>query len=339
MAKDPDPPAVERVAGLLDERARAEVVEHLDRFETAAPEERKAALQALRRCADEQPRLFGPILDALVPFLTDEERSVRLTTAKLFVAVAEADPDAVASVISPLADRLADEDEFYYVRARSAEALGYVALEHPEEAASPEILADLRIGLSFDEPEVKEKLAKALEYVALGNPDRLRHQVSSVAEHLDDGNELVRYHLTTALVAVGCTSPSNLADAGDALAARLESEGENGYTRGRAAEALGLLARAEPDAIPADGVPREDDEGESFVVERVHFARGALAGGESDETTPDGIGTVEAVRETTEEALAEITAPDGEGECPHCGLALPESGPPMCPRCGAPSGT
>ena len=37
------------------------------------------------------------------------------------------------------------------MRARSAEALGYVALEHPDAVDDPEILADFRIGLSFDD--------------------------------------------------------------------------------------------------------------------------------------------------------------------------------------------
>jgi HEAT repeat protein len=62
------------------------------------------------------------------------------------------------------------EDEFYYVRARCAEALGYIAVETPEAVTDPDILADLRIGLAFDEPEGKEKLAKALAHVALGGP-------------------------------------------------------------------------------------------------------------------------------------------------------------------------
>ena len=40
---------------------------------------------------------------------------------------------------------------------------------------SPELLADLRIGLSFDEPVMKEMLAEAIEHVALGDPGRLTH--------------------------------------------------------------------------------------------------------------------------------------------------------------------
>jgi len=31
----------------------------------------------------------------------------------------------------------------------------------------------------------------------------------------------------------------------------------------------------------------------------------------------------------------EMNTSDGDA-CPHCGLDLPESGPPMCPRCGTP---
>lgn len=103
----------------------------------------------------------------------DEGRAIRLTTAKLFVALAQSEPPAVLPVVDMRADRLADDEEFYYVRARCAEALGYTAVDSPEEVTNPETLADLRIGLSFDESEVKEKLAKALAYVALGNPGRL----------------------------------------------------------------------------------------------------------------------------------------------------------------------
>ena len=180
---------------------------------TTPVETRKACVQSLRSTVDDgDPPLaldsasLARILPAFEPLLTDEERSVRLTTAKLFVAVAESNATAVVPLVSALADRLADDEEFYYVRARSAEALGYVALDHPETVTSPEMLADLTIELSFDKPEVKEKLAKALEHVALGNPGRLTHHVSTLADHLNDEDELVRYHLSTALVEIGRAS-------------------------------------------------------------------------------------------------------------------------------------
>ncbi|SIS13865.1 HEAT repeat domain-containing protein [Natronorubrum thiooxidans] len=336
MSESDQPSTSDRLTDLLDEGDNEKMVAYLDRLGTVDADTRKRALRAVRNGAEDRPTAFEGLATPLAAFLTDDNRAVRLTTAKLFVTLGQSKPETVLPVVDTLADRLADEKEFYYVRARCAEALGYVALDHPEAVSDPEIMADFRIGLSFDEPEVKEKLAKALEFVALGDPWRLRHQVDSLAEHLDDENELVRYHLTTTLVALGCEHPEKLTDAGDALTARLDDEEDNLYTRGRAAEALGLLARAESDASSVDGVPEEDDEEESFLAERVRFARQALAGREPDETIPDEVGTVEAVRETTKEAVAEITAPDGEGECPHCGLVLPENGPPMCPRCGAP---
>jgi hypothetical protein len=162
--------------------------------------------------------------------------------------------------------------------------------------------------------------------------------VSNLAEHLDDENVLVRYHLCTALVVVGCVYPAKLVGAGEALLTRLKDEDENPYVRGRAAEAIGLLTRAEPADVPitVDDVPREDNEAESFVVERIRFARQALAGEESAGEPPDGIGTVQGVRRTTGDAVVELTKRDGDGKCPHCGLALPGNGPPTCPRCGAP---
>jgi len=336
------PPPIERLTELVGEAAYDDTIACLARFETASTENRKEALRALRTLAEEQPTTVEPLLPALTAFLDDDERSVRLTTAKLFVAVAESDPTGVRAVVSALADRLADDEEFYYVRARAAEALGYVALEHPDSVTSPEVLADLRVGLSFDEPEVKRKLAKALECVAIGDPGRLRHQVSALIEHADDEDELVRYHLCSALVAIACEHPGALEARTEALTARLDDE--NGYVRGRAAEGLGLLARSKPGeaSLPRAAITALVADEESFVADRARFASRALDGsgrsgdGEpEDRPEPREIGTVAGVRRTTTEAVAAITTPDG-GECPHCGLALGEHGPPMCPRCGAP---
>lgn len=329
MDESDHPPPMKRILRLIDENAYDDAVMCLNQYEVADADDRKNVLHALRNFADDQPTAFTPLLSALTPFLIDEERAIRLTTAKLFVVVAEAEPEAVVPVISSLVDRLTDEDEFYYVRARSAEALGYVALEHPDAVASPEVLAELRIGLLFEKSEVKEKLAKALQYVALGNPRRLRHQVSNLADHLDDDNALVRYHLCTALVVVGCAYPATLVDGQTVIIDRLADE--NAYVRGRAAEALGLLVRGdiEETSVPAAQLTALKDDEERFVAERAHFATSALESGEQ----PDGIGTVEAIRETTDDVVEEITSPDGE--CPHCGN-VPLNGLPMCPLCGVP---
>lgn len=333
---DPDqPPAPDRLPHLLREGAREQSVACLDRLRTVDAEDRRHALRAARSLAEERPTVFEGLATPLSPFLTDEDRATRLTTAKLFAALAESEPVVVLPVVGDLAGRLADDDEFYYVRARCAEALGYVAVEAPDEATDPETLAELRIGLEFDEPEVREKLAKALACVALGDPGRLRHQVGSLAGHLGDDNELVRYHLCTALVVVGCEHPAKLANAEAALRERLTDE--SAYVRGRAAEALGVLAGSDVavESVPGlDDVGVEDDGTRSFLADRVRFCRRRLSD-ERTEASPPEVGTVASVRNGTADAVEEIISPDDE-ECPHCGLALPTGGPPMCPRCGAP---
>ncbi|WP_435147491.1 HEAT repeat domain-containing protein [Halobaculum sp. P14] len=332
---DPDSPA-EHLLELVEEGANEDARAYLARLEAEGPADRKEALRELRRLADDRPTACSRLCGALTPYLTDDERPVRLTTTKLFVAVADGEPDAVVPAVSALAERLADEDEFYYVRARAAEALGYVALEHPDAVASPEMLADLRVGLSFDEPEVKAKLAKALEYVALGSPRRLRHQVSALLEHVADGNELVRYHLCTAATVVGCEYPAALDDVRAELSGRLGDE--NAFVRGRAAEAFGVLARADAGgaSLPESALAALEDDDEPFVTARARFALSASTPRENRETTPDEIGTVEGIRETTADAVDELRSPDGDGACPNCGLALPEAGPPVCPQCGTP---
>jgi len=328
----PHPPP-ERVVDRVEQHAWEEAVACLDAVHEASAEDRKETVRRLRTLAEDRPELVEPLCPTLSPFLDDDERSVRLTTSKLFVALARSEPEAVLPAVDALSDHLAATDEFYYVRARCAEALGYIAVEAPEEVTNPDTLADLRIGLEFDEPEVKEKLAKALTYVALGDPSRLRHQVDSLAEYLDDETDLVRYHLCTALVVVGCEHPAKLAEATEQLQERLSDA--NRYVQGRAAEALGLLAAsgAGTGVAPAlDGVT--DDEPPAFLTDRLAFCRRPL-GADQSVDGPERVGTIQSIRDGTDDVVDEMTTP-AEGVCPHCGLELSESGPPMCPRCGTP---
>lgn len=329
MSEPDQPPTPDCLTDLLTEGDHEKTVACLNQLGAADAEARKRVLRASRDVAKERPRVFKELAAPLATFLTDDDRAVRLTTAKLFVTLAQSEPTVTLPVVDALAERLADDEEFYYVRARSAEALGYVAIESPEVVTDPETLADLRIGLEFDEPEVKEKLAKALAYVALGDPSRLRHHVGDLAGHLGSDDEIVRYHLATALVAVGCESPDALTKAVEALSALAADP--NPYVRGRAAEALGLLSRAGiEDQVPDDwGVNTVESEvAADFLEPRVRFAV-------ADEPPVDGIGDTEEIRQQTDEIVEAITTPDGDG-CPHCGLAQPNNGPPFCPRCGQP---
>jgi HEAT repeat protein len=320
---DESSPSTDRLRALLAAGADTEAAAYLAEFE---PTEVGAALRALRPLADDEPTALTGILDELTGFLTHEERSVRLTTAKLFAAVAAADPAAVRPVGPRLVGRLGDETEFYFVRARAAEALGYLARERPDDVVTPELLADLTVGLSVDEPEVREYLAKALECVAVGDPDRLRHRVPTLVEHLDDDNAVVRYHLCSALVAVGSVSPAALDEARAALTERLDDP--EPAVRGRAAEAFGTGGGGPTERL------RDCRAEDAFVAKRVRFA----LDGESTDAGAGGpeppLGTPESVHSTTEAAADSIRSP--EGECANCGLELPEQGPPTCPKCGAP---
>ncbi len=324
------------VADALERGDGTELAALVRSLPSAPTETRKTCVRRLRDAVADDPTVVEPALERCEDLLADGERSVRLTTAKLFVAVAERDPDAVVPIAPALSSRLADEDEFYYVRARSAEALGYLALENPAVAASPDVLADLRIGLSFDEPEVREKLAKALEFVARGDPGRLRHHVASLSDHLDDENDRVRYHLCTALAVVGCEYPEPLVDGRAALLARLSDE--NGFVRGRAAEALGLLARAdgEDGALPLSELEAMSEDDRPFVTKRATFAIDAVDEGTAGDELPDGVGTLDVVQRSSDRIAEEITASGDDSECPLCGVSLPEGDPPMCPNCGAP---
>lgn len=326
MDDSASPPTTRDLRSRLDAGAFDAVREALERYRRGASDERQAALRALTAVAADDPERLGPLVDALEPFLVDDDRAVRLLSAKLLVAVADVAPADALAVVPVLAERLADESEFYYVRARSAEALGYVAREVPEEVATPDVVADLCVGLAFDEPEVREKLASALECIALGDPSRLRHQTETLAAHLDDDAELVRYHLSTAATVVACAHPEAVRPHRDALETRLSDE--SAHVRGRAAEALGVLADGTA-ASPPDALEELRDDGAAFVAARARFAIG-------DADVGERIGTVAGVRETTDDAVADITAPDAE--CPNCGASLPESGPPVCPHCGVPRG-
>ncbi|WP_435066553.1 HEAT repeat domain-containing protein [Haloplanus sp. C73] len=338
MTDSDQSPSADRLTDYLHEGAHDDALACLDRLATADTAARKRGLRAVRTVAEDGPVGVEGLADALVPFLTADERAVALTAAKLFVTLAESEPETARPAVDSLAERLADDAEFYYVRARCAEALGYVALESPDAVSDPEILADLRVGLSFDEPEVKEKLAKALAYVALGDPSRLRHHVSSLAAHLDDDEVLVRYQLCTALVAIGCESPGQLAEAVAGLRERVDDT--NPYVGGRAAEGLALAVRSGVDVEPTpdiDAAEPASADSPPFLTERVGFLHEVLAADGESVAVPDGLGTVESVRDGTADVVEAITEPDGT-ECPHCGFGLPEDSSPICPRCGTPCG-
>jgi hypothetical protein len=150
--------------------------------------------------------------------------------------------------------------------------------------------------------------------------------VSSLAEHLDDENELVRYHLCTALVVVGCEYPAKLAEATGPLQGRL-TDG-NPYVQGRAAETLGLLAACDTDVKREPTLGNdvgECEERPTFLTDRLAFWRRQVAAERSSEA-PDGVATIESVREATEDVVEEMTAPDGSA-CPHCGLDMPREWP------------
>lgn len=360
MAEDPSTPTADRLlegaAATLEGEPPAAALEALG---DAPAADRKAVLRDLREHAEEHPEQLAPLLDPLTDLLTDDERAVRLSTVKLFGAVAEDEPASVAAVVPELADRLADEAEFYYVRARAAEALGYVALERPAAVAEPAILAELTVGLEFEEPEVRRKLAKALAHLAVGAPERLGHHVPRIAGRLDDGEELVRLYLCSALAAVACERPGAVGEAVEpaaggtnALVARLDDE--EPWVLGRAAETVGLLARAdgatvavEIEALPEDSALAErfEEEAVDFAAARVAFARAGLDESEAGDGVEvatsvrssggqDAVGTIEGIRATTEDAVAAITAP--ADACPSCGTARPPTGPPICPSCGGP---
>lgn len=309
----------------------------------AAPEERKRALRRLRAVADGNPELLVPLVDGVAAFLTDETRPIRLAAVKLLAAVAAEDPASVLRVCPAVADRLADDEELSFVRARAAETVGAVAVEHPEEAATPAVLADLTIGLAFDEPEVRTELARALERIAVGDPSRLAHRVETVADHLDDDEELVRYHLLTAILAVACARPERVDPVRSLVVDRLDDESP--YVRGRAAELLGVLGpnRSDDDDPPALS-PSADAEADGYRFEaaRTGFTRVRLAGCGVDRNDdapessfgPDSLGTVDGVRSTSEAVVEAIRRTD-ERPCPHCGGDLPD-GAPVCPSCGSP---
>jgi HEAT repeat protein len=288
-----------------------------DRLRAADSTVRKDCADSLRSTKRVDFAAASPAIEAL---LAAEDRAVRLTATKAIAESAPARPEAVAALAPSLRERL--DDDFYFVRGRAAEALGYVALADPEAIDTTTVLARLLNALSLDRAETRHHVAGALARIALADPRAVRVLTGDIADHLTDDEELVRYHLTTALVAVAAEYPGHCESVTSDIAERLDDDCPQ--VRGRAAEALGLVGAGEEYAEALEFCSDND----SFVAERVRFALGKAG-------SPDNIGNLEAIAEATTDIVESITAPDGEG-CPHCGETLADGPAPFCPACGAP---
>jgi len=250
---------------------------------------------ALRDRAESDPAAVANALAGLAPLLDDDRDSTRLLAAKTYLAVAEADPEAVPT--GPLEDAL--DDEFYYVRARAVQALGRVARASGE--VDPSLLARLLNGLELEREESRERYAGALADCALADPSALRTLVPDIAEALDDDSAVVRYHLATALAVIARVEPARVAVVTDALEACLGDE--EPYVAGRAAEALGdagVAVDMDAVAVAEDDVDGDaDDEALAFRDERVAVATGDTEGRD-----------LPAVAEGHDAAAAAVATPD-----------------------------
>jgi len=92
MSEPEQPPTPDRLTSLLKEGNHEETVACLDRLGAADAETRKRSLRAVRDIAEEPTYSFDGLVGPLSTFLTDEDRAVRLTTAKLFVTLAQSEP-------------------------------------------------------------------------------------------------------------------------------------------------------------------------------------------------------------------------------------------------------
>lgn len=226
------------------------------------PGARTDRLRAVRDRAEADPASVADALDGLAALFDDEADTVRLLTAKAFLAVSEATPESVPT--DPLREAL--DDEFYYVRARAAQALGRVACATGE--ADPALVARLLNGLTLEREESRERYAGALADVALGAPDAVRTVSADLADSLDDEGVRVRYHLATALAALAVAHPGRVVVVADRLRARLDDE--DPHVAGRAAEALGYSG---VDCDPPAWGDDAGDEARAFAADRATFAR------------------------------------------------------------------
>lgn len=87
--------------------------ECLDQFESAAINRRKGAIRSFPSNAEDDPMRLVGVVPALVLFLEDDHRSVRLTTGEVLVDVAKVNQPPSATT-DGVASYLADEVAFYF---------------------------------------------------------------------------------------------------------------------------------------------------------------------------------------------------------------------------------
>jgi HEAT repeat protein len=130
------------------------------------------------------------------------------------------------------------------VRARAAEALGYL------EVADPQALQALREALRDEDPILRVGVASVLEHLGAIDPQALQ----ALREALRDENPEVRVHAAGALGNLRATDPQTL------QALRETLRDEDTIVRVRAAEALGDLGATDPETLQALREALRDDD-------------------------------------------------------------------------------
>jgi len=249
-------PFTGEVIKVLDPSADAGVLEEGISFVAAVaedhPEYVRAAAPKLAALLSEDPPHEKELLGALVD-------------------VAREEPDAVASVASPLRTYVSDEQSQY--RARGLAALGYATKESPEVAeASIPTLVEL---LEASSDPVRANAAGVLADLSSEYPDKLVGACEQLAPLATDEDANAQHNATYVLSQVAQQYPGAVEPAVNELIAALEADRSD--TRFSACRALGYVG-AESAIDPLE--ERRDTDSEINVQRIAGWALGQIGAGD-----------------------------------------------------------
>lgn len=232
-----DDPDIESLFERAADDPKTITAEELERILDAIGEGYEAETEALFLIVQEKPAFTRRVIDRTTTVLRSGEFEERAKAGRILAAIASHHPDQVADVAPKLIDAI-DEEEFSGIYNAILESLTYVAQADPEAVTL--LRSELPSLLRDDLPTARRHAADIARTLASSDPENCTPLIAALLEVV--GN---RYE--SASESFDSRTMSGVPE--QMVKKDTEAAQEQNRIRGRAAEALAEIARADPEAM------------------------------------------------------------------------------------------